>query len=72
MVEIRIGESAGEGEYLLDVGLVVQMRGTQLEDGEVHRELVPQNSFRIRNSLRMHGFSLRVLHKNTHEYESNS
>ena len=41
-VEIRIGESAGEGEDLLDVGLVVQMGGTLLEDGEVHRALVPQ------------------------------
>ena len=45
-VEIRIGESAGEGEDLLDVGLVVQMRGTLLEDGEVHRELVPQPQIR--------------------------
>ena len=41
-VEIRIGESAGEGEDLLEVGLVVQMQGTLLEDGEVNRELFPQ------------------------------
>ena len=56
-VEIRIGESAGEGEGSAhDVDLVVQMgAGTLLEDVEVHRELVPQISEHA--ELRRYGIS---------------
>ena len=56
-VEIRIGESAGEGEDLLDIGLVVQLQGTLLEDGEVHMELVlPISEHAELRSQSMDGF----------------